>query len=130
MQHHLFSAVSRRSFLSAIIAGTGSLALWPRCLQASGNKLRRLSFIVVSDTHLGYRDQDHAARLWEKTAAEVAKANGDLVLHLGDIVDGGRESQYPLYVDLTESVIACAGVLALLPDSPSNCLHPPLPEWQ
>lgn len=104
MQPHLFSAVSRRSFLSAVMAGAGSLALRPRCLQASGNKRQRLSFIVVSDTHLGYRDQDHAARLWEKTAAEVAKANGDLVLHLGDVVDGGRESQYPLYVATRKTI--------------------------
>ncbi len=92
MQHNPIAA-SRRSFLSAAMVGAGSLALRPRCLQADGNKLQRLSFIVVTDTHLGYRDQSSAARLWEKTAAEVAKASGDWVLHLGDVVDGGRESQ-------------------------------------
>jgi hypothetical protein len=54
----------------------------PRCLQANGKKLQKLSFIVVTDTHLGYRDKEHAAQQWEKTAAEIAKADGDLVLHL------------------------------------------------
>jgi hypothetical protein len=48
MQHNPFTA-SRRSFMSAVMAGTGSLALWPRCLQAGGNGLRRLSFIVVTE---------------------------------------------------------------------------------
>jgi len=104
MHQTLSSAVSRRSFLSAVMAGAGSFALWPRCLQAIGKKLPPLSFIVVSDTHLGYRDQEHAARLWEKTAAEIAKAKGDVVLHLGDVVDGGRESQYPLYLATRKTI--------------------------
>jgi len=97
-------ADSRRSFLSALVAGAGSLAFWPRCLRADGAKLGRLSFIVVTDTHLGYRDQDRAAELWKNAAGEVAKAEGDLVLHLGDIVDGGRESQYPLYIAARKTI--------------------------
>ncbi len=55
--------------------------------------------MVVTDTHLGYRDKDAAAKLWAKTATEVQQAPGDVVLHLGDIVDGGREEQYPIYLD-------------------------------
>ena len=86
------------------MAGTGSLAFWPRCLQAKRKNFQKLSFIVVTDTHLGYRNQVHAVRLWEKTAAEIGKAHGDLVLHLGDVVDGGRESQYPVYVAVRKTI--------------------------
>jgi len=85
--------LTRRAF-------AGSLALSatfaPRCLL--GEEARpRLSFVVVSDTHLGYRDQTAAERLWERTATEIANGPGDLVLHLGDVVDGGREPQYAIY---------------------------------
>lgn len=103
MQHH-FVAASRRSFLSAVLAGAGGLALRPRCLSASRRKLKRLSFVVVTDTHLGYHDRNSAAGQWQKTAAEIAKVNSDLVLHLGDIVDGGRESQYPIYAATRETI--------------------------
>lgn len=99
-----FANQSRRSFLSAAIMATGSFAFMPRCLQAKGKDLRKLSFVVVTDTHLGYRDQDRAARQWEKAAAEIAKAEGDLVLHLGDVVDGGRESQYPVYISARDTI--------------------------
>ncbi len=95
---------SRRSFLSAALAGAGSLALRPRCLLANNAKLPPLSFIVVTDTHLGYRDKEQAAKQWKQTAAEIAKAKGDWVLHLGDVVDGGRESQYPLYVATRDTI--------------------------
>lgn len=104
MHQQPFDNQSRRSFLSAAIAGTGALAFWPRCLQASGKKLQKLSFVVVTDTHLGYRDKEHAAQKWETTAAEIAKADGDLVLHLGDVVDGGRESQYPVYLATRKTI--------------------------
>ena len=99
------NALSRRSFLSATAAvGAGSLILTPRCLQAAEKKRPALSFIVVSDTHLGYRNKTAAAKQWEKTAAEVAKTKGDLVLHLGDVVDGGREDQYPIYLKTRDSI--------------------------
>ena len=75
------------------------MVIRPRCLHAYEKELRKLSFIVVTDTHLGYRNQQHAAMQWEKTAVEVAMADGDLVLHLGDVVDGGREAQYPIYLE-------------------------------
>lgn len=97
-------AVSRRSFLSMAAVGAGSVILTPRCLQAAGKNRPPLSFIVVSDTHLGYRDKAAAAKQWGKTAAEVAKSNGDLVLHLGDVVDGGRENQYPIYLKTRNSI--------------------------
>jgi DNA repair exonuclease SbcCD nuclease subunit len=89
---------TRRSFLWSVACGSGSVLLRPPCLQGSPRERPQLSFIVVSDTHLGYRDQASAARQWERTAREIARAPGDLVLHLGDVVDGGREAQYPIYV--------------------------------
>lgn len=103
MTHH-YSKATRRSFLSSFVAGAGSLVIRPQCLQARGRELPRLSLLVVSDTHLGYRDQDRAAALWAETAAELATAPGDLVFHLGDIVDGGRESQYPVYLAARETI--------------------------
>jgi predicted phosphodiesterase len=86
---------SRRHFLRTL--GTaGALMLRPHCLRAEPRG--DISFVVVTDTHLGYKDQDKAERLWLQTAAEIARAPGAFVLHLGDIVDGGREAQYPKYL--------------------------------
>jgi Icc-related predicted phosphoesterase len=103
MQYHE-NLTSRRSFLSSTLVGASSLAFSPKCLQAKGKKLRMLSFIVVTDTHLGYRNKASAAKQWEKVAAEIAKANGDLVIHLGDVVDAGRESQYPIYLAARKTI--------------------------
>lgn len=83
--------------------GAGALMFRPRCL-AGAERLSRLSFIVVSDTHLGYRDQEHAERQWDKTAAEIGQAEGEFVLHLGDVVDGGREPQYPKYAAIRRTI--------------------------
>jgi predicted phosphodiesterase len=91
--------LGRRAFLGALAAGAGSLVLRPACLRAAGRALSELSFVVVSDTHLGYRDKPAAAELWRKTAAEIEAAPGAFVLHLGDVVDGGREAQYPIYLE-------------------------------
>jgi hypothetical protein len=98
------SKLTRRTALSALAAGTGTLAFAPQCLAASSRKLPTVSFIVVSDTHLGHHDQDHAARQWAETAAEIAKSEAELVLHLGDVVDGGREAQYPVYLKTKKSI--------------------------
>ena len=92
--------IPRRVVLSSAVVVGGPLLLRPRCLWAAGaSELPALSFIVVSDTHLGYHDQPRAARQWKATAKEIDKAAGELVLHLGDVVDGGRESQYPVYLE-------------------------------
>ncbi|MDA1050279.1 MAG: metallophosphoesterase [Planctomycetota bacterium] len=88
--------LSRRATLKC---GVASAILWPTCLQASAASREELSFVIVTDTHLGYRDQDSAAKLWQKTATEINQSPGNLVLHLGDIVDGGREEQYPIYLE-------------------------------
>ena len=60
---------ARREFLSSLVVGATALTFAPRCLRAAGSKLPSLSFIVVTDTHLGYRDKESAAQQWEKTAA-------------------------------------------------------------
>ena len=57
-----------------------------------------MSLAIVTDTHLGYRDQSAAAELWQETAAEINLSPSQLVLHLGYIVDGGRAEQYPIYL--------------------------------
>ena len=59
--------------------------------------LNALQFIVVSDTHLGRNDNQSAERNWRKAIAEINESPGRFVLHLGDVVDSGREAQYPIY---------------------------------
>ncbi|QDU97508.1 metallophosphoesterase family protein [Lignipirellula cremea] len=97
-------SVTRRSFLSATLATGAALSLRPRCLQAAGRDLKPLTFAIVTDTHVGYRMQESAAKQWEKTAAELREAPGELVLHLGDLVDQGQESQYPIYLAAREKI--------------------------
>ena len=91
----------RRSFLAA---ATASITL-PLCNAFADDAPRpELKFLVITDTHLGYKGNDSAAKLWTKTAAELAKQDGAFVLHLGDVVDGGREEQYPIYQKTRESI--------------------------
>lgn len=85
--------MNRRHFITW--AGTGALSL---PLRAAAER-ERITFLVVTDTHLGYKEQEKAEQLWLKTAAAMAQQPGDFVLHLGDIVDGGREAQYPKYLE-------------------------------
>ncbi len=62
------------------------------------------SFIIVTDTHVGYKQRDSARKQWKKTAVELADAKGDFVIHLGDMVDKGQEDQYPVYKEIRDSV--------------------------
>ena len=96
--------LARRGFLTGASLAISSLVVRPRSLQAAGRKLPPLAFSVVTDTHLGYRDKAHAAQQWERTAVEVENGPGDLVLHLGDVVDGGREAQYPVYLRTRKTI--------------------------
>ena len=102
--------LGRRNFL--VSAGVGSLAvtLRPPALAAAekaGEKRREITFVVVTDTHLGYRDKPAATKLWQtETAPEIAKVRADFVLHLGDIVDGGREAEYPNYLAGRKAIAA------------------------
>lgn len=91
-------STSRRKFLSVLPFALAPLVLPSACLRAADTKRGELNFLVVTDTHLGYKDQTKAEQLWLKTAAEMDKTPGSFVLHLGDIVDGGREPQYAKYL--------------------------------
>jgi len=93
--------ISRRTVLSSSLA---AFIPRPTSILASVKDVPQFSFIVVSDTHLGYQNKDAAAKQWVKTAQEIDAATGDFVLHLGDIVDGRRENQYPVYLQ-TRKVI-------------------------
>ena len=70
---------TRRHFVRTLAAASAPLLLRPACLAAEARA--ELSFIVVTDTHLGYRDQTSAEKLWLKTAAEIGKQPGAFVLH-------------------------------------------------
>lgn len=89
--------MNRRKLITAL--GGSTLVLHPDCLRAQTAPPAALSFIVVTDTHLGYKDSDSAHKLWLKTAAAIAAAEGAFVLHLGDVIDGGRVAQYPVYLE-------------------------------
>ncbi len=96
--------ISRRSALAAMGAGLISFTPWPASVRAGDRAIPEVSFNVVSDTHLGRGDQAAPAEQWARTAREIDAAAGDFVLHLGDIVDGGREAQYAVYKDLRKTI--------------------------
>jgi len=99
-QNTVMNSLPRRDFLATL----GTITLWPEALQAAQNLPDQLRFIVISDTHLGRRDNDQAERQWRKTAAELKEATGDFIIHLGDMVDGGRAAQYPIYRRIREGI--------------------------
>lgn len=78
-------------------AAAGALTL-PMRLEGAGPR-GEISFLVVTDTHLGYKEEDKAEKLWLRTAGAMAGQPGAFVLHLGDIVDNGQETQYPRYLE-------------------------------
>lgn len=102
------SHTSRRTFLASLGTVAASLTLRPECLRGAAAAAGDLTFVVVTDTHLGYKDQDKAEKLWRQTATAIDKTleecSGSFVLHLGDIVDGGREPFYPKYVEARKSI--------------------------
>lgn len=85
--------MNRRHFLLTTAAATIAV---PLNLLAKGRS--EITFLVVTDTHLGYRDQETAEKQWFQMAEQLATQPGAFVLHLGDVVDGGREAQYPKYL--------------------------------
>lgn len=97
-------AWNRRSFSNLLAVGgfTYSLPLAHRCAAAAPRKPIELT--IITDTHLGYRDQEAARTQWESTARELAKTPGQQVIHLGDVVDGGREPQYAIYKEIRDSI--------------------------
>ena len=68
-------------------------------LASAAPALKPIKLAIVTDTHLGYQQKESAEKLWLRTAAEIAKSDAQLVLHLGDIVDRGQEPMYPKYVE-------------------------------
>ena len=102
--HTFFDSQTRRSFLASATTGAASLAIPLSNSLAAKRKLSAVSFAVVSDTHLGHRDRPAAAGQWAKTAAEIAKTSSEFVLHLGDIVDRGREPQYKIYLETRKTI--------------------------
>jgi 3',5'-cyclic AMP phosphodiesterase CpdA len=96
--------VSRRSLLASIGAGLLGVCAAPSRLPAGGRPVPEFSFIVVSDTHLGRGDAKGPAEQWAKTAREIEAADGDFVLHLGDVVDGGRAAQYAVYKEVRKAI--------------------------
>ncbi len=94
---------TRRRFLCQVAsAGAAVAVLRPAALQSAS--LSPLSFIIVTDTHIGKGDSLSPEKLWAKTAAEVQAAPGKFVLHLGDIVDGMREPQYARYLAVRKTI--------------------------
>jgi hypothetical protein len=96
--------MSRRAALATIAAGFTTVLQWPAAIRANERRIPKFSFVVVSDTHLGRNDRMEAADLWTKTAAEIDKAPGEFVLHIGDVVDAGREKQYDVYKDIRKAI--------------------------
>ena len=97
----------RRLFLGAVGAGvlgsgTRATVALDECVAAADR--RPLELLVVTDTHLGYRDQESARRQWEATSLELAQAPGERIVHLGDVVDGGREPQYAIYKEIRDQI--------------------------
>ncbi|MHC4879473.1 MAG: metallophosphoesterase family protein [Planctomycetota bacterium] len=85
--------------------GAGTAALLSGSLSVANAAGReRVTFAIVSDTHIGYRGKDSARKQWLKTADEVAKLDVSFVLHLGDVVDGGRVELYPVYREIRERI--------------------------
>src|SRR5213075_901864 len=76
----------------------------PAWARLADKKLPDVTFAVVSDTHIGQKDSDAAAKRWGKTATEIEAGPGEFVLHLGDVVDGQREQQYAVYKDVRAAI--------------------------
>jgi predicted phosphodiesterase len=93
----------RRQFLATSALASSTLLL-PTAMRASDTTRKDIEFVVVTDTHLGYKDQDAALKLWAKTAAAIDKSPGSFVLHLGDLVDRGVDEQYPRYLEARKQI--------------------------
>ncbi len=105
MSDHRYAALTRREFVTMAGAGVAVILLRPAWTLAKDSKqaIPDLRFIVVSDTHLGRKNRKASERKWTQAASQIAKSKCDFVLHLGDIVDGGREAQYPIYKKIRDS---------------------------
>jgi 3',5'-cyclic AMP phosphodiesterase CpdA len=80
-------------------SAAGTLALCHTHAIAAAENVEPLSFVIVSDTHLGRNDNESAEKNWRKAISEINDLPSQFILHLGDVVDSGRESQYPIYAE-------------------------------
>ena len=92
---------TRRALLVAGAAGL--IPLGSRRL-AAADDLPEFDFIIVSDTHLGRQEAHAPERNWRRAIAEINELPGAFVLHLGDVVDSGRATQYPLYAEIRKEL--------------------------
>jgi len=92
--------LGRRAFLAS--AG-GGLVLASRVLAAT-RALPEFTFQVVTDTHIGRQDSNTPLKQWQQAAREISATPGEFVLHLGDVVDGAREAQYPIYMEARKAI--------------------------
>jgi len=95
------SEINRRQLLVSSAAGAAVFS-WSSTLTyrlPAAESVEPLSFVIVTDTHLGRNDNDYSLKNWRKSIAEINELPGAFVLHLGDVVDGGRAAQYPIYVE-------------------------------
>lgn len=61
-------------------------------------------FAVISDTHLGRNDSRTPEKQWREAVEEMSDLSLEFALHLGDVVDRGREEQYAVYRKIRESL--------------------------
>lgn len=90
--------ISRRQMIVTSSSGIGASLLFSRSLPAAMN-IDPITFAIVSDTHLGRKDSKSPETNWRQAIAEINQLNAEFVLHLGDVVDSARETQYPIYAE-------------------------------
>ena len=96
LNRHHEPGLTRRDWLHQSAAAVSTLLTTDLALaETSGRKPIELA--VISDTHIGYRDQESARAQWGRTSDELARCDAKFVLHLGDVVDGRRVAQYDNY---------------------------------
>jgi len=86
---------------AGVLGGAGLVTTIPL---VAATRMAPLSFIIASDTHLGRKDGKRAENQWRKAIEEINKSRGEFILHLGDVVDGGRAAQYPIYSALKKTL--------------------------
>jgi 3',5'-cyclic AMP phosphodiesterase CpdA len=97
---NLGRSISRRAALAAF----GGLLAWPAAIRARERTIPEISLAIVTDTHLGRDDPPGSTDFWMKAAREIDKTDSEIVLHLGDVVDNGREKQYDVYKDIRKAI--------------------------
>lgn len=92
---------SRRELLAT---GAGAAASLMTLNLPAAEEVSPIQFVIVSDTHLGRQDSGSAEKQWRQAVQEISETKAAFVLHLGDVVDGGREPQYPIYAAIRKTL--------------------------